>query len=71
MIKLDLYDKKILGILLDNSREQISTIAKKIRLRRENVHYKISRLVKLGLIKEFNMILNEKNLGLSHYILFL
>ncbi len=71
MIKLDAFDKKILEILIKNSREQISTISKKIRLRRENVHYRINRLIKLGLIKEFNTILNEKNLGLSHYVVFL
>lgn len=71
MIKLDAYDKKILETLLINSREQISTIGKKIRLRRENVNYKINRLVKEGLIKEFNTIINEKRLGLSHYVIFL
>lgn len=71
MIKLDLYDRKILEILLNNSREQISSIGKKIRLRRENVNYKINRLIKAGLIKEFNTVLNEKKLGLAHYVVFL
>lgn len=70
MIKLDAFDKRILEVLIENSREQISTIAKKIKLRRENVNYRINRLIKLGLIKEFNMILNEKSLGLSHYVVF-
>lgn len=71
MIKLDIHDKRILEILLSNSREQVSSIGKKIRLRRENVNYKISRLTKLGLIKEFNTVLNEKQLGLVHYTVFL
>src|SRR3989338_51206 len=71
MIKLDVYDKKILESLLVNSREQISAIGKKIRLRRENVNYKINRLVKEGFIKEFNTILDEKKLKLSHYVVFL
>ena len=71
MVKLDAYDKKILEILLNNSREQISTIGKKVRLRRENVNYKINRLIKEGLIKEFNTILNEEKLGLAHYVVFL
>ena len=71
MIKIDVYDKRILEALLINSREQISAISKKIRLRRENVNYKINRLVKEGLIKEFNAILDEKKLGLSHYVVFL
>ena len=71
MIKLDAFDKKILEELIENSRTQVSVIAKRIRLRRENVNYRITRLIKLGLIKEFNTILNEKNLGLSHYVVFL
>lgn len=71
MIKLDAYDKKILEVLLNNAREQISTIAKKVRLRRENVNYKINRLVKDGLIKEAITIFNEEKLGLSRYVLFL
>ena len=71
MIKLDAYDKKILEVLLNNAREQISTIAKKVRLRRENVNYKINRLVKEGLIKEAITIFNEEGLGLSRYVLFL
>ncbi len=71
MIKLDAFDRKILEELIENSREQVSTIAKKVRLRRENVNYRINRLVKLGLIKEFNTILSERNLGLSHYVVFI
>lgn len=71
MIKLDAFDKRILEILIENSREQISTIAKKVNLRRENVNYRIHRLIKLGLIKEFNTILSEKTLGLSHYVVFI
>jgi len=71
MIKLDAYDKKILEILINNSREQITAIAKKVRLKRETVNYKINRLIKLGLIKEFNLILNEKKLGLTHYTVFI
>ena len=71
MIKLDLYDKKILENLLNNSREHVTTIGKKIRLRRENVNYKINRMINEGLIKEFNTVINEKSLGLSHYVVFL
>jgi len=71
MIKLDVFDRKILEELIENSREQVTTIAKKVRLRRENVNYRINRLVKLGLIKEFNTILSERNLGLSHYVIFI
>jgi len=71
MIKLDAYDKKIIELLLQNSKEQVSAIGKKIRLKRENVNYKLNRLIKEGLIKEFNTILNEKKLGITHYTVFL
>lgn len=71
MIKLDAYDNKILGVLLENAREQISKVAKKVRLRRENVNYKINRLIKEKLIKEPISILNEEKLGLARYVLFL
>lgn len=71
MIKLDAYDKKILEILLENSRKQISAIAKKVRLRRENINYKINRLIKENLIKEPIAFFNEEELGLSRYVLFL
>lgn len=71
MIKLDAYDKKISEILLSNSREQVSSIGKKIRLKRENVNYKLNRLVKEGLITGYNTIFNEKSLGLKRYVVFL
>lgn len=71
MLKLDAYDKKILNILLVNSREQISKISKKVRLRRENVNYRLTRMIKLGLIKGFNTIFNDKALGLLRYSFFL
>ena len=70
MIKLDAFDRKILEILLKNAREQITTIAKKIKLGRENVNYKINRLIKEGIIKEPLTIFDEDNLRLSRYVLF-
>ena len=70
MIKLDAYDKKILEILLKNSKEPVTSIAKSIRLGRENVDYKINRLIKEGVIKEPITIFNENNLGLTRYVLF-
>lgn len=70
MLKLNAYDRKILGILLLNSREQISKISKKVRLRRENVNYRINRMVRLGLINSFNTIFSDKALGLTRYSFF-
>ncbi len=69
-MKLDHYDRKILEVLIANSKESVTSIAKKVSLRRENVNYRINRLIKEGLIKEFNTILNEKLLNLEHYVIF-
>ncbi|MDO8537491.1 MAG: winged helix-turn-helix transcriptional regulator [archaeon] len=71
MLKLDSYDRKILESLLINSRENVSAIGKRVTLRRENVNYKINRLIKIGLIKEFNAVLDEKRMKLIHYVVFL
>ncbi|MFH1801987.1 MAG: winged helix-turn-helix transcriptional regulator [archaeon] len=71
MLKLDAYDKKILEILINNSRTQVTTIAKKVKLKRENVNYKIQRMQNTGLIKEFNIIINEGKLKLTHYTAFI
>src|SRR3989344_8436153 len=70
MVKLDAYDKKILEVLLKNSKEPVTKIAKKIRLGRENVNYKINRLIKEGIIKEPITVFNEESFGLSRYVLF-
>src|SRR3989344_2896696 len=70
-IKLDAYDKKILELLLQNSRESINIIGKKVRLSRENVDYRIKRMIKDGLINSFNVIFDEKKLGLLRYGVFL
>ena len=71
MIKLDSHDKKILEILLKNARESLNKIGKKVRLSRENVDYRIKKMIKEGLINRFNTIIDEKKLGLLRYGVFL
>ena len=71
MIKIDAYDKKILSYLLQNSRESVNLIGKKVRLSRENVDYRIKRMIKEGVISKFNTIFDEKKLGLLRYGVFL
>lgn len=71
MLKLDEFDQKILVLLAENSREPVTSIAKKVKLRRENVNYKLGRLIKEGIIKSFDIGLNEVFLKLSHYVVYL
>lgn len=68
--KLDAFDRKILKILLSNSRESVTSISKKIGLGRENVDYKLKRLVNTGIIKYFITEFDEKALRIKHHVLF-
>ncbi|MEK6937793.1 MAG: Lrp/AsnC family transcriptional regulator [Nanoarchaeota archaeon] len=68
--KLDAFDRKILKILLSNSRESVTSISKKIGLSRENVDYKLKRLISTGFIKDFTTEFNEKALRIKHHVFF-
>ncbi len=69
-IKIDLKDKKILSMLSGNSRLPLNTIAKKVRLSRDAVDYRIKRLVKEGVIMLFFPIVNLEKLGYTTYHIF-
>ena len=70
-MKLDIKDKKILSELCANARQASTKIAKKVRLSREVVEYRIKRLQKIGLIKKFITSLNIDILGFKAYNVFL
>ena len=55
MADLDLKDRKILYELDFNARQTDSEIAKKVKLSREVVNYRISRLQKNGIIRNFEI----------------
>ncbi len=69
-LKLDQFDKKILQILLSNSKERVTSLGKKIHLSRENVNYRLKRLVNAGIIKDFTTEFNENALRIKHHVLF-
>src|SRR3989338_1411446 len=68
--KLDAFDRKILKILLSNSRESVTSMSKKLGLGRENVDYKLKRLINTGFIKDFTTEFNEKALKIKHQVIF-
>src|SRR3989338_10144446 len=68
--KLDAFDRKNLKILLSNSRESVTSISKKIGLGRENVDYKLKRLISTGFIKDFITEFNERALRIKHHVIF-
>lgn len=70
-IKLDIKDKKILSILSEESRISLSTIAKKIRLKRDTVNYRINRLIKNNIILGFIPQINLKYFGYETFHVFM
>ncbi|MFH1064324.1 MAG: Lrp/AsnC family transcriptional regulator [Candidatus Woesearchaeota archaeon] len=71
MIKLDTKDKRILLELDRNSRQPISTIAKKVGLSKEVVNYRIKRLVEKGIIRGFHAVIDPAKIGYTIYRLFI
>lgn len=70
MIKLDLIDKKILAQLDKNSRQTNSSIAKKLKISRERVDYRIKKLISNKIIKKFPTIINPTKFGYSMHKLY-
>jgi DNA-binding Lrp family transcriptional regulator len=69
--ELDSYDKKILYELDINSRTSASKIAKKLKIPKETVNYRIKRLEKNGWINRLYTIFNASLFGYSYYRVFL
>ena len=63
MISLDVKDRKILSELDMDARQQLSTIAKKVRLSREVVSYRIKQLEKKGIIEGYYTAIDTSKLG--------
>jgi len=70
MLKIDLIDKKILSELDKNSHQTNSSIAKKIKISRERVEYRIKKLIDLKVIKKFPTIINPTKFGYSMHKLY-
>ncbi|MDE1825677.1 MAG: winged helix-turn-helix transcriptional regulator [Candidatus Micrarchaeota archaeon] len=67
MKNLDIKDRKILYALDMDARQSDSEIAKKVRLSREAVRYRIAKLVENGYINYFMTTLNSMKLGFDWY----
>jgi DNA-binding Lrp family transcriptional regulator len=67
MLDLDLKDKKILYALELNARIPETELAKKVRLSREVVAYRMRRLEERGIILKYHAIVNSMNLGKMMY----
>ena len=65
--KLDRLDMKILYELDRNSRQSASKIAKKCRVHRNVVNFRIDRFVKRGIIRQFIAMMSPAAMGLTPY----
>jgi Lrp/AsnC family transcriptional regulator, leucine-responsive regulatory protein len=70
-LKLDLKDKKILSLLVQNSRLTFSEIAKKVQLSRDAIRYRMANMEKQGLIQNYTVTLNDKFFGQKKYRVYL
>ncbi len=66
-MKLDLKDKKILALLDENSRLSNSQIAKRVKLSKPTIEYRLRRLEKNNIIFQYYTIINFTKLGYSQY----
>jgi len=69
--ELDSKDHKLLYYLFLNSRQSLSSIAKKVGLQKNVVDYRIKRLQMKGIIKNFNAMVDVFKLGFSVYRLYI
>lgn len=61
--KLDLIDKKILMMLIDNARTPFTDIAKKIDVSAGTIHVRVAKMEKSGLIQGSSLTLNYESMG--------
>ncbi|MBR9693225.1 Lrp/AsnC family transcriptional regulator [Candidatus Woesearchaeota archaeon] len=71
MHQLDLKDRKLLYYLDLNSRSSLNELAKKVGLSKQVVDYRLKRLMKNKIIKQFYTVINFSKLGYTQYKLYL
>ncbi len=65
MSKIDELDLKILSELMKDASISVPKLSKKINVNASVIYSRIKRLIKLGLIKKFTIIVNEEALGFN------
>ncbi len=68
---MDLYDKKIAKLLIENCRYNLSDIAKAVNLSKDTVKYRIKRLENENLISNYSVLFNPRKFGytVNHLLL--
>jgi len=62
-VKLDRIDKKLLEILQDNAKTPYSKISEMLGVSEATVHLRIKKLMKFGVIKRFQAIVDPEKVG--------
>lgn len=70
-VKLDLKDRKIIQELNKNARQSLSNIARKVGISKQAVTYRLNRLIRTGVIKDFITFIDTQKLGYTFYTLYL
>ena len=65
MIELDKKDRLILFNLIHDSRQSLKSIGKKVGISKESTHYRINRLIKNCIIKNFTIFVSWRIFGYS------
>ena len=65
-VELDLFDYKILGVLVMNGRITVTDLAKEVGLSKTPCQMRLRRLIETGVITGFRAITNSAKLGMDH-----
>ena len=68
IVKLDLIDKKILSVLLGNSRINLTELSKIIGHNYPTVRDRVGKLIDRGVISDFHPVLQFPGIGLRRYM---
>ncbi|MFH1452267.1 MAG: Lrp/AsnC family transcriptional regulator [archaeon] len=69
--KLDLKDKKLLSELDLDSRQSFNNLAKKLRISKNAIIYRVNNLKKVGIIKQFHTVVDTGKLGFIGFRIYL
>jgi Lrp/AsnC family leucine-responsive transcriptional regulator len=65
-VELDMFDRKILGILAEDGRISVTELAQKIGLSKTPCQVRLRRLIETGVIAGFRAVVRPAMLGLDH-----
>ena len=71
MTKIDLLDRKIIYHLDLDARQSVSAIAKKLKVPKQTISFRINRLTKNNIIKGYYALINTSLIGMFFTKIFL